>query len=114
MTINDELNIHDDAFKNYLWVKLFDDDVFAIIKSHCSFYWATPKLVSFRGLIQNFRRASPPLLYESTPPPPGGEICSINRVKTREKTLTTFIPEMRRKVANGISLCNGKRCTCRV
>ena len=77
MKINDELNIHDDAFKNYLWVKLFDDDVFAIIKSHCSFYWATPKLVSFRGLIQNLRRASLPLLYESTtppPPPPGGDM----------------------------------------
>ena len=29
--------------------------------------WATPKLVSFRGLIQNFRRASPPLSY-GTPP----------------------------------------------
>ena len=25
--------------------------------------WATPRLVSFRGLIQNFRRASPPLSY---------------------------------------------------
>ena len=30
MTINNELKIYDDAFKNYLWVKLFDD-VFAII-----------------------------------------------------------------------------------
>ena len=29
--------------------------------------WATPRLVSFRGLIQNFRRASPPLLYGSLP-----------------------------------------------
>ena len=27
--------------------------------------WATPRLVSFRGLIQNFRRASPPLSYGS-------------------------------------------------
>ena len=34
--------------------------------------WATPRSVSFRGLIQNFRRASPPLSYaESLPPPPG-------------------------------------------
>ena len=33
------LTIYDDAFKNYLWVKVFDDNVFAIIKSHffCSF-----------------------------------------------------------------------------
>ena len=31
----DELKIYDDAFKNYLWVKVFDDNVFAIIKSHC-------------------------------------------------------------------------------
>ena len=29
--------------------------------------WATPRLVSFRGLIQNFRRASPPLSYGSLP-----------------------------------------------
>ena len=29
--------------------------------------WATPRLVSFRGLIQNFRRASPLLSYESPP-----------------------------------------------
>ena len=25
--------IYDDAFNNYLWVKVFDDNVFAIIKS---------------------------------------------------------------------------------
>ena len=32
--------------------------------------WAPPRSVSFRGLIQNFRRTSPPLSYaESTPPP---------------------------------------------
>ena len=30
--------ICDDAFKNYLWVKVFDDNVFVIIKSHCIFY----------------------------------------------------------------------------
>ena len=29
----DELKIYDDAFKNYLWVK-----VLVIIKSHCIFY----------------------------------------------------------------------------
>ena len=32
--------------------------------------WATPRWVSFRGLIQNFRRASPPLSYAEFPPPP--------------------------------------------
>ena len=37
MTINDELNIHDDAFrKNYLWVKLFDFDDFC----DCGLYGA--------------------------------------------------------------------------
>ena len=36
MKINDELKIYDDAFKNYLRVKVFDD-VFAILKSHCIF-----------------------------------------------------------------------------
>ena len=30
--------------------------------------WATPRLVSFRGLIQNFRRASLPLSYAESPP----------------------------------------------
>ena len=34
MTINDELKMYDDALKNYLWVKVFDDNVFAIIKSY--------------------------------------------------------------------------------
>ena len=33
--------------------------------------WATPRSVSFRGLIQNFQRASPPLSYAEFPPPPG-------------------------------------------
>ena len=48
--INDELKIYDDAFKNYLWVKVFDDDVFAIIKSHCIFYLSLCfKMVSFMG-----------------------------------------------------------------
>ena len=36
--------------------------------------WATPRSVSFRGLIQNFRRAPTPLSYAEspplTPPPP--------------------------------------------
>ena len=50
MTINDELKIYDDAFKNYLWVKVFDDNVFAIIKSHCIFYLSLCfKMVSFKG-----------------------------------------------------------------
>ena len=31
---------------------------------------ATPRLVSFKGLIQNFRQASPPLSYAESPPPP--------------------------------------------
>ena len=30
--------------------------------------WATPKSVSFTGLIQNFRRASPPLSYAESSP----------------------------------------------
>ena len=29
--------------------------------------WATPRSVSFRGLIQNFRRAFPPLSYAESP-----------------------------------------------
>ena len=29
--------------------------------------WAMPRLISFGGLIQNFRRASPPLSYGSPP-----------------------------------------------
>ena len=34
----DELKIYDDAVKNFLSVKVFDDNVFAIIKSHCIFH----------------------------------------------------------------------------
>ena len=51
MTINAHgLKIYDNAFKNYLGVKVFDDDVFAIIKSHCIFYLSLCfKMVSFRG-----------------------------------------------------------------
>ena len=30
--------------------------------------WVTPRSVSFRGLVQNFRRASPPLSYAESPP----------------------------------------------
>ena len=33
--------------------------------------WGTPRLVSFRGLTQNFWRASPPLSYEESPAPRG-------------------------------------------
>ena len=35
--------------------------------------WATPRPVSFRGFIQNFRRASSPLSYAESPPPPPGK-----------------------------------------
>ena len=50
MTINNELNINDDAFKKYLWVRVFNDKVFAIIKSHCIFYLSLCfKMFSFRG-----------------------------------------------------------------
>ena len=53
MTIDDELKIYNDAFKNYLWAKIFDDNVFAIIKSHCIFYLsASFTMVSFRGQIK--------------------------------------------------------------
>ena len=38
-----------------------------------------PRLVSFRGLIQNFRRASPPLSYESSTP---GTSASLNSLAT--------------------------------
>ena len=71
------LTIYDDAFKNYLWVKVFDDNAFAIIKSHFSFSfvcvltWSllAVRSISFRGLIQNFRRASVPTSYVESPLP---------------------------------------------
>ena len=43
----DERKIYDNAFKNYLWVKVFDDNVFAIIKSHCIFHLS----VFYHGLF---------------------------------------------------------------
>ena len=50
MTINNELKIYDDAFKNYLWVKVFDDNVFASLKVTVFFFlFLCFKMVSFRG-----------------------------------------------------------------
>ena len=43
------LTIYDDAFKNYLWVKVFDDNVFAIIKSLFFFICLCFNMISFRG-----------------------------------------------------------------
>ena len=53
--------------------------------------WATPRSVSFRGLIQKVRRASPPLSYEESPPgiPPSGktDTWSVSfRKQTAEET----------------------------
>ena len=49
--------------------------------------WATPRLVSFRGLIQNFRRASPPLSYGSLPL----EYC-YGRGRSAPDCKTAFLP----------------------
>ena len=43
------LTIYDDAFNNYIWVKVFDDNVFAIIKSNFFFICLCFNMVSFRG-----------------------------------------------------------------
>ena len=43
------LTIYDDAFKNYIWVKVFDDNVFAIIESNFFFICLCFNMVSFRG-----------------------------------------------------------------
>ena len=40
ISTNDELKIYYDAFKNYLLVKVLDDNVFAIIKSYCICYFS--------------------------------------------------------------------------
>ena len=64
MTINDELKIYGDAFKNYLWVKVFDYNVFAIIKSHCIFYLSLYFLKwSHLGVKKNLGHAQVGLLY---------------------------------------------------
>ena len=39
--------------------------------------WATTRSISFRGLIQNFRPASPPLSYAESPPPRGPSLPSF-------------------------------------
>ena len=49
--------------------------------------WAMPRSVSFRGLIQNFRQASPPRLYAESPPrgsnvPPNGMFESFDGQKS--------------------------------
>ena len=43
------LTIYDDAFKNYIWVKVVDDNVFAIIKSNFLFICLCFNMVAFRG-----------------------------------------------------------------
>ena len=43
--------------------------------------WATPRLVSFRGLKQNFRRASPPLSFRSSPRTPVSKISLASTVQ---------------------------------
>ena len=45
---NTEL-IYDDAFKNYLWVKVFDENVFAIVKSTVFFICLCFYMVFLRG-----------------------------------------------------------------
>lgn len=50
MSKYDELKIFDNAFKNYLWVKVFDDNVSAIIKKLTIFFICLClNMVSFRG-----------------------------------------------------------------
>ena len=56
--------------------------------------WATPRLVSFRGLIQNFRRASPRLQMRSPPIPPPHPQGQLERgakcFSTKNKALTPY------------------------
>ena len=49
--------------------------------------WATPRSVSFRGLIQNFRRASPPLSYAESPRGFDYTDCPCFEVKDEEDLL---------------------------
>ena len=66
ISTNDQLKIYDDAFKNYLQVKVLDGYVFATLKVNVFYIsvcfnmvsfrvqkkpWATLRLVSFRDLI---------------------------------------------------------------
>ena len=50
--------------------------------------WATPRLVSFRDLIQKFRPSSPPLSYGSQPQP--SKNSTYLRYILRDKTKKTF------------------------
>jgi len=55
--------------------------------------WAMPRSVSFRGLIQNFRRASTPFSYvespNPTPPPQNFTIIDQEKHKTNKFTFGT-------------------------
>ena len=50
------------------------------VKKSCA--WTTPRSVFFRGLIQNFRRASPPLSYAESPP--GENLHKLTRGHSRD------------------------------
>ena len=51
------LTIYDDAFTNYLWVKVFDDNVFAIIKSLFFFSFVCVLTWSLLGIKKGFGHA---------------------------------------------------------
>ena len=59
--------------------------------------WATPRSVSFRGLIQNFRRPSPPLSYAESPHPQGATSGTPRRwIKIKwKRELTEIFHRMR-------------------
>ena len=64
----DKLNLRPPFFKNQLSMSIVNF-VLPFLVDPFPMPWATPRSVSFRGLIQNFRRAYPPLSHAESFPP---------------------------------------------
>ena len=65
----------------------------------------SPRSVSFRGLIQNFRRASLPLSYAKSPPP-GGYLAPFKMAASSEREYRKLLTDslLSEEVSNSYTL----------
>ena len=99
-----------EKYKNIFLICIFLSSLLGVKNA-----WATPRSVSFSGLIQNFRRASPPLSYAESPRGEGttlgargfsGAVSGFGQVLKSEQVLACD----RRNVACSKRSDSGERC----